>query len=269
MRTGAGTARIPSSSDPSAASGAAPSPPHPLFAAAPDGGGFDLGAIVAEFESSGFVVLLDVFGSEAREALSGDLRTLVELQSVGNVLGGAWPEDIPSSDRSAENLPPLFHPGHGGATMPRCAPWLTRDLIANPAWEAVVAQVIGAGAALVSTSGNTAFPPGQRHAVPPRGLHLVPQIRRRRRGSRPAVAAPDDEHRRQLLDGRSKRCQRRHGGLAGEPQRSELVPPRSLRQQPDQQPRAAGDGVPRRGRGSACDLSSDPADSAVRRGAHP
>ena len=133
--------------------------PHPLFQPLP-GAGFDLAAVRQEFDRSGFVVLDGVLSAPSVLAmLKGDLRTLVELQAVENVLGGAWPDDIPTSDRSAEGLPPLFHPGHGGASQPRTTPWLTRDLIAHPAVEAVVEELIGGpGAALVSLSGNTAFP---------------------------------------------------------------------------------------------------------------
>ena len=131
-------------------------PPHPLFRVQPDSG-FDLDAIKAEFDHSGFVVLEGVL-SAVLPSLTGDLHRLVELQSVQNVLSGGWPEDIPTSDRSAQGLPPRFHPGHGGATQPRTAPWLSRDLIANPIVEAVVSKIIGPGAALVSLSGNTAFP---------------------------------------------------------------------------------------------------------------
>ena len=131
-------------------------PAHPLFAPQP-GAGWDLEAIKTEFDRSGFVVLEDAL-TAALPTLTGDLRRLVDLQSVQNVLSGAWPEDIPTSDRSAQGLPPLFHPGHGGATQPRTAPWLIRDLIANPTVEAVVSTIIGPGAALVSLSGNTAFP---------------------------------------------------------------------------------------------------------------
>eukprot|EP01052_Picozoa_sp_SAG31_P020876 SAG31_NODE_1589_length_7816_cov_5.732279_2_plen_235_part_00 len=136
--------------------------PHPLFRARqPDGaaaaGQLDLDAVAAEFERSGFVVLEGVLDA-ALPILTDDLRRLVELRSVQSVLSGAWAEDIPTSDRSADGLPPLCHPGHGGATQPRTAPWLSRDLIANPTVEAVVSRIIGPGAALVSLSGNTAFP---------------------------------------------------------------------------------------------------------------
>ena len=132
-------------------------PPHPLFSARPANAGFDLAAVKEEFDRSGFVVLEGVLNA-ALPSLTGDLHRLVELQSVRNVLSGGWPEDIPTSDRSALGLPPLFHPGHGGASQPRTAPWLSRDLIANPTVEVVVSTIIGPGAALVSLSGNTAFP---------------------------------------------------------------------------------------------------------------
>ena len=81
---------------------------------------------------------------------SADLTNLVHLQSVGSILDGGWPED--AGDRSPRVI------GHGGAALPRTAPWLSAQLVANPAVESAVEALLGPGCRLTSLAGNTALP---------------------------------------------------------------------------------------------------------------